>query len=144
MLPEFDADGVLPVPPPVYTVDWDEFAQRFGWTPRRRVLLGGIREAGRSLRQAGIGAIWIGGSFVTAKNEPGDFDGIWDPSVASFDETKVDPVLIDEADLRDGRYRQKAKYGGFDPRGGGGEQRHRISTILRADQGWPAAGNRQA
>ena len=112
MLPEFGADGLLPVPPPVHTVDWDEFALRFGWTVRRRELLGGIERVGRNLRGAGVGALWIGGSFVTAKDKPGDFDGLWSPGVSSFDPTKIDPLLIDEDDLRTGRFRQKAKYGG--------------------------------
>jgi hypothetical protein len=54
--------------------------------------------------------MWVGGSFVTDKEEPDDWDGVWDPADANL--AMVDPVLIDLSDLENGRFRQKAKYGG--------------------------------
>lgn len=54
--------------------------------------------------------MWLDGSFVTAKDDPDDWDGAWDPKGADL--TKVDPVLRDLYDLQNGRYRQKAKFGG--------------------------------
>jgi len=112
VLPDFTPQGFLPVPPPVYTADWDEFVTRFGWTPRRKVLLDGIARVGDNLRSAGISVIWIAGSFVTSKDDPGDFDGVWDPRALSFDPRKVDPILMDLNDLNNGRIKQKLKYGG--------------------------------
>jgi Family of unknown function (DUF6932) len=108
MLPAFTASGVLP--PGTHSASWSEFAQRFGCTPRRQVLLQGLLEAAANLRQAGARVLWVGGSFVTDKEEPNDWDGVWDPSGA--DMTKVDPVLVDPVDLATGRHRQKSKYSG--------------------------------
>ena len=54
--------------------------------------------------------MWVGGSFVTDKEEPGDWDGVWDPADANL--TMIDPLLLDLDDLENGRFRQKAKYGG--------------------------------
>jgi hypothetical protein len=108
MLPAYTDKGVLP--PGVHNASWDELAERFGGSPRRDSLLRGLLEAAGNLRSAGARVIWLGGSFVTDKEEPDDWDGVWDPSNA--DMTKVDPVLIDPADLATGRHRQKAKYAG--------------------------------
>lgn len=108
MLPPFTAVGSLP--PGVHRASWDEVEKRFGGSPCRKVLLQGLQDAAVSLRAAGVRVLWLGGSFVTDKEEPDDWDGVWDPSNADL--TKVDPVLIDQADLAAGRYGQKAKYGG--------------------------------
>lgn len=108
MLPGFTNAGVLP--PGVHTASWAEIAKRFGRSPRRQALLGGLQQAATNVRSAGARVLWLGGSFVTDKEDPDDWDGVWDPS--GCDLAKVDPVLIDPADLAAGRYRQKAKYRG--------------------------------
>jgi hypothetical protein len=108
MLPSFTETGVLP--PGVHAASWDEVEERFGGSGRREVLLDGLYAAATNLRAAGASVLWLDGSFVTDKREPDDWDGVWDPSNADL--TKVDPVLIDPADLAAGRYRQKAKYHG--------------------------------
>jgi hypothetical protein len=108
MLPPFMANGCLP--PGVHLASWDEVAERFGGTARRDALLQGLLRAAANLRAAGARVLWLDGSFVTDKEEPDDWDGVWDPSNADL--AKVDPVLIDPADLAAGRYRQKAKYAG--------------------------------
>jgi len=59
------------------------------------------------LAVAGCRRIWLNGSFVTAKDEPADFDGCWDPEGVDFD--ALDPVLLD---LSEGRAQQKARFGG--------------------------------
>ena len=60
-----------------------------------------------SLREAGCKRVYIDGSFVTAKVEPGDFDGCWE--VDGVDPGKLDPVLLEFAHKRAA---QKAKYRG--------------------------------
>ena len=57
-----------------HAASWDEVVERFGWTERRRRLLDGLAEAIELLAEAGCRKIWLNGSFVTAKDEPGDFD----------------------------------------------------------------------
>lgn len=50
---------------------------------------------------------YINGSFVTAKEIPGDFDGCWE--TAGVDPNLLDPILLISANRRAA---QKAKYGG--------------------------------
>lgn len=50
---------------------------------------------------------FVGGSIVTARTVPGDFDGCWDP--IGVDPFLIDPVLLD---FSNGRIAQKLKYGG--------------------------------
>lgn len=108
MLSPFTERGTLPAG--VHLASWDEFAERFGGSAHRQVLLDGLQRAAANLRVAGARVIWLGGSFVTDKEEPDDWDAVWDPS--GSDMTKIDPVFLDLADLANGRFRQKAKYGG--------------------------------
>jgi hypothetical protein len=108
VLPLLTPDGVLP--PGCHSATWDEMVERFGGSPRRVHLLDGLLRAGQNLRAAGARSLWLGGSFVTAKIDPSDFDGVWDPTNADL--AKVDPILVDLHDLRNGRVKQKAKYGG--------------------------------
>jgi len=69
--------------------------------------LEGLGRALRSLQAAGCRTVYIDGSFVTAKELPGDFDGCWDPE--EVDGASLDPVLLD---FTNRRAAQKAKYGG--------------------------------
>ena len=81
--------------------------ERFGWTERRRRLLDGLAEAIELFAEAGCRQIWLNGSFVTAKDEPGDFDACWDADAVDLD--TLDPVLLD---LSNHRAAQKARFGG--------------------------------
>jgi hypothetical protein len=105
MIPPFDAAGNLP--PGVHKATWDEFVARFGTTSRRLALLAGLKAALDALRAAGCRRAYLDGSFVTAKPDPGDFDGCWETD--GVDPVRLDPVL---ATFDRGRQAQKAKYGG--------------------------------
>ena len=106
MIPPFDANtGRLPEG--VHEASWDEVVQRFGWNRGRRRLLDGLADAIELLAQAGCRRVWLNGSFVTAKDEPGDFDACWDTE--SIDLDAIDPVLLD---LSRGRAKQKRRFGG--------------------------------
>lgn len=105
-VPPFDPEtGYLP--PGEHDASWSEVQERFGWNAARRVLLDGLHEALRLLADAGCTRVWLNGSFVTAKDEPGDFDAVWDDD--GIDEDRVDPVFYEFAD---GRREQKARFGG--------------------------------
>lgn len=95
------------MPEGVHRATWEEIVERFGWNPRRRRLLDGLADAIELLRRAGCRSIWLNGSFVTTKEEPGDFDACWDPVGVDLDE--LDPIFFDFAD---GRAAQKARFGG--------------------------------
>lgn len=106
MLPPFDpVSGRLP--DGEYEVQWQEVVERFGWNLRRRQLLDGLADAIELLAAAGCRRLWLNGSFVTAKEEPGDFDACWDTTDVDLD--ALDPVLLD---VSAGRAAQKARFGG--------------------------------
>lgn len=106
MLPPFDPDtGRLPGGE--HECDWDDVVARLGWTARRRQLLDGLAEAIEFLAEAGCRRLWLDGSFVTAKDEPADFDACWDTE--GVDADALHPVLLD---LSKGRAAQKARFGG--------------------------------
>ncbi|HUW03012.1 MAG TPA: hypothetical protein VMW08_11710 [Acidimicrobiales bacterium] len=107
MLPSLDPDtGALPEG--VHEATWEEIVERFGWTEKRRRQLDGLAEAIDLLAAAGCQRVWLNGSFVTSKDEPGDFDACWDPDAVDID--LLDPVLLDLSP--DGRRRQKDRFGG--------------------------------
>lgn len=105
MVPPFNDIGTLP--PGIHLATWQEIADRFGGTTRRRRLLDGLLLAVRSLHQAGCRRIYIDGSFVTSKAMPGDFDACWD--IDGVEPTLLEPVLLT---FDQGRKAQKAAYGG--------------------------------
>jgi hypothetical protein len=107
--PPFTTAG-LP-PPGIHHATWEEVCNRFGGTRRRRELLRGLQLVATNLRDAGAWALWLDGSFVTSKPAPGDYDGVWELNQI-VDLDKLDPVLLDEDDLANGRLRQKLKYRG--------------------------------
>ena len=106
MLPAFDP-GSGRLPPGEHVASRDEVVERFGWTERRRRLLDGLAEAIELLADAGCRKIWLNGSFVTAKDEPADFDACWETDDVDLD--ALDPVLLD---LSNHRAAQKARFGG--------------------------------
>lgn len=78
-IPPFDPDTGL-LPPGEHEANWDEIEARFGWTLRRRQLLDGLGDGLAILAQANCSLVWLNGSFVTDKDEPGDFDCVWSPT----------------------------------------------------------------
>lgn len=106
MLAPLDPDTGL-LPDGEHHASWEEVVDRFGWTPRRRQLLDGLADALELLTAAGCRRAWLNGSFVTAKDEPADFDACWDTDGVDLD--VLDPVFFDFAA---GRAAQKARFGG--------------------------------
>ena len=83
--------------------------ERLDWTSRRRELLTGLKAALESLREAGCRWVFVNGSFVTDKDDPGDIDVGWDPTGVDVDRLlELEPVFGDFADRRAA---QKAKFG---------------------------------
>jgi hypothetical protein len=106
MLPDFTTEGLLP--PGEHPATWDEILGRFGWNPRRQVLLSGLAAALIPLRSAGCPRLFLDGSFVTSKELPGDYDAAWDPMGVNLGFLRlIEPVFFDFSNLRAA---QKAKY----------------------------------
>lgn len=74
MIPQFNA-GFLPAG--TYHADWNEFVERFSFGWRRPDLLEGLQQMLNLLGFANCTQVQLGGSFVSEKLAPGDFDGIY-------------------------------------------------------------------
>lgn len=105
MLPDFDADGALPLG--IHVASWDEIVERFGWTDHRMDLLAGLADVLAALRVAGCRLAYLDGSFVTDKEVPGDYDLCWEMN--GVDLQKLDPIVQDVAPPRAA---QQARYRG--------------------------------
>ena len=103
MLPRFQPTGNLP--PGIYTATWTEMESRFGFTLKRRRLLAGLQQALLLLKRAGCRCVYIDGSFVTTKPQPGDIDVCW--AIDRVDPNALDPVFLD---FSQSRARQKARF----------------------------------
>jgi hypothetical protein len=103
MLPAFTPSGNLPAG--IHLADWAEVVTRFGWTPHRLRLIGGLLRALQNLRTAGCSIAYLDGSFVSSRERPSDFDACWE--VGGVNLALVDPVLKTFAN---GRALQKVKY----------------------------------
>lgn len=109
MIPKsVDISGAWNVlPPGIHDATLEEIEQRFASNEKRRNLFDGLCRAVDELRKAGCGVLFLDGSFVTDKPEPGDFDVCWDP--VGVNPQKLDPVFLD---FSQHRKKQKDKYGG--------------------------------
>ena len=107
-LPTFDTHGNLPAG--IHLATWQEVEETLAFNPRRQELFSGLKRACESLKQVGCLRIYIGGSFATNKEFPGDFDVCWADETVDLEQLEeIDPVLLD---FKNKRAAQKAKYGG--------------------------------
>jgi hypothetical protein len=105
LIPPFQPDGLLP--PGVHWADVSEIQSRFGHSPHRYQLFQGFLQAVKELKKAGCQAVFLDGSFVTAKASPNDYDACW--NTAGVDVNGLDDVFLDFSNRR---ARQKAKFQG--------------------------------
>lgn len=105
-IPTFDANGNLPAG--IYQTTLSEIRITLAWNAKRQELVEGLARAIRNLAEAGVKRVWIGGSFVSDKEEPNDIDGCWDDRPGPIDVSKLDDVFLD---TRPPRERMKNKYG---------------------------------
>jgi hypothetical protein len=90
MIPPFNDLGYLPAG--IHEATWVEFWERFATNAYRKQLLTGLRLALGELKQAGCCRVYIGGSFVTDKEKPNDYDGCFE--LFGIDEDKIDPIFL--------------------------------------------------
>jgi hypothetical protein len=129
-IPDVDSSGNLP--PGIHPATWEEIVDRFASTAHRQGLLGGLRRALESLRDAGCSRVYLDGSFVTSKEDPEDFDGCWEAE-------GVDPAILDSTllDFTNRRTAQKAKFGGelFVAEASADRFGHRFLEFFQRDKG---------
>lgn len=106
-IPAFNELGYLP--PGIYEVSWIELMERFAINPQRLRLVTGLAAALRKLAIAGCRRVLIGGSFVTSKEHPNDFDGWYESLGLNLD--ILDPLFLEDVES------QMEVFGGtlFDP-----------------------------
>jgi len=74
--PGYDPDGDLPEG--IHALSVEAFRTRYACNPRRRALMARFEWALGVLRAAGVRRVYVGGSFVTSRESPGDVDACWD------------------------------------------------------------------
>lgn len=121
MIPAFDIDGVVPPIRPgekahssdraPYPTDILTFCLRFGGTPERRAILGGLLDLRRALVAVGIveGFQWLDGSFLEdverlRQRAPADIDvvtfGVVGDAAAQRARVRRAPTLFDHAAVK--------------------------------------------
>ena len=103
MIPDFDSTGNLPEG--IHFTTLEILIERFGYNPKRAWLVDGLKLLIATLKKANCPLIFIDGSFVTAKEIPGDYDLCW--SLIDVIEQDLDPVLIDFTPTGRGKMEQK-------------------------------------
>ncbi len=108
MIPDAQSNGELP--PGEHVATLDEIESRFATNPVRRDQFAGLDEACRGLAAAGCSTLWLDGSYITTKAEPGDFD-------AAIDIDGIDWITLglhhpELMDFDPPRTTQKRRYGG--------------------------------
>jgi hypothetical protein len=79
------------LPPGIHTTTLVHVQSRFATNEKRKLLFDGFKMGIVALQKAGCKAVYLDGSFVSSKPDPGDFDACWD--TLGVDESKLDPVL---------------------------------------------------
>lgn len=88
----FNDNGTLN--PGIHKMTWKEFNNSFSFSPRRKELLVGLEKVLLILKEIDA-KVYIDGSFVTDKLEPGDWDACFDCSKDKLDELKTKYPLHD-------------------------------------------------
>jgi hypothetical protein len=107
MVPDFNDDGVLPEGEHVCSME--EFKRRFVFNETRAKIFAGLLKLIADIKLFGCKTIYIGGSFVINKDEPGDIDVCWE------DDDETDWDLIESEfqilfDMDPPRYWQQSVY----------------------------------
>ncbi|MDM3851106.1 MAG: hypothetical protein PT119_14270 [Aphanizomenon gracile PMC627.10] len=109
MIPKFEQNGNLPAG--IHLSTWKETKNVLAFNEHRQQLVEGMKRVSEILKQAGCSRIYIGGSFVSRKTHPNDFDLLWDDKSVDFKILQsLDINLFDAG--RNKRLARKKTYGG--------------------------------
>ena len=109
MIPKFEQNGNLPAG--IHLSTWEEIKDVLAFNERRQQLLEGMTRVSEILKQAGCGRIYIGGSFVSRKTYPKDFDLLYDDQGVDFKLLQSLDINLFDAGMNK-RLAQKKTYGG--------------------------------
>lgn len=99
MIPIFDKRGNLP--PGIHTATIREIERKFASTPHRKHLFSGLKRLLENLKEAGGTTFYLDGSYITNKEEPGDYDCTWDPTGVT---NAIDPDILQSLEVRKEKY----------------------------------------
>lgn len=88
--------------PGIYRLSFSEFKERFGCSRRRERLLVGLEEVVTILTACGCRRLYVGGSMVTEKSNPSDFDAVFDTvamDLGKLEDIDAAMLLRSKADL---------------------------------------------
>lgn len=108
MIPDFITYPSCPwplLPPGVHDASLEEIYDRFVTNERRGDLFTGLEKGTNNLFAGGCIEIFLDGSYVTAKPNPGDYDVAW--NVQGVNPRDIDPIFLVFDNLREA---QKKKY----------------------------------
>jgi hypothetical protein len=91
----------------IYELSLEEFRTHFVYNPIREKQFNGLLNAMKNLKAAGCTVIYVDGSYVTKKPNPGDYDVCVDYTGVNF--SLLDPVFLE---FDDSRKSQKNKFEG--------------------------------
>ena len=95
------------LPEGIHLATLEEVQRAFATNVCRNILFSGLVRGAVNLADAGCLNLYLDGSFVTGKPNPGDYDACWEPTSVLFE--KLDPVFLD---FKNHRQAQKDKYFG--------------------------------
>lgn len=91
---EFDANGYLP--PGIHDASLADIEMRFAQSEHRRGLYDQLRAWCAHMKAAGCQTVYIDGSFISAKEMPGDYDACWEGRGVDLD--RIEGSLLMEHD----------------------------------------------
>jgi len=107
MIPTFKKSGLLPAG--IHTASWEELEERFATNRYRQKLFEGLKKGLKVLHDFGCHEVYIDGSFVTDKTNPGDIDVCYNNMYMDLAGLKKEcPEFFDSIK---GNYRQRKKFG---------------------------------
>jgi hypothetical protein len=95
------------LPPGIHQASLTEVEEKYAYNDLRRKFFEGLVDALVCLAMNGCRLVYLDGSFVSSKLEPGDYDACWDPQ--GVDYAGLHPVF---RDFDNGRAAQKAMFSG--------------------------------
>ena len=81
----------LVLPEGIHESTFREVEDTLIFSERRELLFNGLIQGSMALYGAGCSILYLDGSFVTSKVEPGDYDAVWDTQGVNF--KILDPVF---------------------------------------------------
>lgn len=118
------------LPSGIHTATLEQVETRFATNEKRKLIFEGFKKGVAELQIAGCKKIFLDGSFVSDKPEPGDFDACWEPIGINY--SKLNPLF---RDFEDSRKRQKEAFRGeFFPTNFLGDEEKDILEFFQIDR----------